>query len=36
MPVCAPVETVKPKFDGGLLLVGEFVPLSTHCPAPAQ
>jgi hypothetical protein len=36
VPVAGPGETVKPKFEGGLVLVGEFVPLSTHCAAPAQ
>src|SRR5215468_10161403 len=36
LPVAGPGEVVKPKFTGGLMLVGEFVPLSMHCPAPAQ
>lgn len=35
-PVLGPELLVKPKFKGELLLVGEFVPLSTHCPAPEQ
>jgi len=36
LPVAGPGEVVKPKFMGGLLVVGEFVPLSMHCPIPAQ
>jgi hypothetical protein len=32
-PDAGPGEVVKPKFDGGLMLVGEFVPLSMHCVA---
>jgi hypothetical protein len=36
LPVAGPGEVVKPKFTGGLLVVGEFVPLSMHCPTPAQ
>src|ERR1700730_1634092 len=36
LPDAGPGETVKPKFMGGLLVVGEFVPLSMHCPAPPQ
>ena len=35
-PVVGPAWTVKPKFVGGLLLVGLLVPLSMHWPAPAQ
>jgi hypothetical protein len=27
---------VKPKFAGGFVVVGLFVPLSMHCPAPEQ
>jgi hypothetical protein len=36
LPEVGPGEVVKPKFVGGLCDVGELVPLSTHCPAPAQ
>src|SRR5262249_29261254 len=30
LPVAGPGEVVKPKFTGGLMVVGEFVPLSMH------
>jgi hypothetical protein len=35
-PVDGPLEAVKPKPTGGLVLVGASTLPSTHCPAPAQ
>ncbi len=35
-PDLGPGALVKPKSKGGLFDVGELVPLSTHCAAPAQ
>src|SRR5262249_6894744 len=36
LPLAGARGGAKPKFTGGLLVVGEFVPLSMHCPTPAQ
>jgi len=35
-PVAEARLLTKPKFVGGLFDVGEFVPLSMHCPTPPQ